>query len=115
MSSILDDVKTFVTDEWNDAFDKELIMDTNLALMTLNQLGVGPKDGFVITDNSATWNDFFGDRTDLGAIQSYVGLKVKLLFDPPSSSFVLDAMKQQLNEAEWRINVQVDRGESNGY
>lgn len=115
MGSILEDVKTFVVDDWNDAYDRELIMDINLALMSLNQLGVGPKEGFIVRDASATWDDFFGERSDLGAIQAYVGLKVRMLFDPPTSSFVLDAMKDSLHEAECRLNYQVDRGESNGY
>lgn len=92
-------------------FDPEIISHINTALMTLTQLGVGPAEGFVVEDEDETWGDFLGDTKtvqQLVAVKTYVGLKVRLIFDPPSSSYVLDALKRQADELEWRLNVQAE-------
>lgn len=89
-------------------FDQDVIFDINTVLMTSNQIGVGPETGFLITGASETWKDLLGERTDLEAVKSYIYLKVRLLFDPPSSSFVLDAMQRQAAEIEWRLLIQVE-------
>ena len=90
------------------AFDTDIIVHINSALMTLTQLGVGSPLGFSITSSLATWQDFIGTATDLEAIKSFVYLKTRLAFDPPATSFVLEAIKAMISEYEWRINVQVD-------
>ena len=90
-------------------FDQDLIMHINSVLMTLTQIGVGPVGGMLITDDSTTWEEFAGEVTDLGGIQSYVYLKVKLLFDPPQTSSVAEAINRQINELEWRLNFVVDK------
>lgn len=90
------------------AFDFQLMLHINSVFVILNQLGVGPSSIFVADQNS-TWNDFLVDSSvDLNLVKSYMYLRVRLLFDPPSSSFVLDAIKEQIKEFEWRLNVQVD-------
>ena len=89
-------------------FDQEIITHINSTLMTLTQIGVGPAEGFVITDDAETWGDFLGDTKtvkQLVAVKTYIGLKVRLIFDPPTSSYVLDALKRQADEYEWRLNV----------
>ena len=88
-----------------DYFDQQLIMDINSVLMILTQLGVGPPEGFYISDKTATWNDFLTTGQNLELVKSYVHLKVKLLFDPPSSSTVMDSTNRMINEFEWRLNV----------
>jgi hypothetical protein len=88
-------------------FDVEIIIYINSVIMTLNQIGVTP-DGFIILNSDDVWNDMIGERTDIEAIKTFIYLKVRLLFDPPSSSFVLEAMKQLASEMEWRLNVQVE-------
>ena len=93
-------------------FDVDLIVHINSVLLILQQLGVGPKSGFSITGTEETWSDFFTNPENLEAVKSYVGIKTKLLFDPPDSSFVLDSYKTLANELEWRLNVQVDPGVS---
>lgn len=98
-------------DEDYEHFDPEIITHINSALMILTQLGVGPAEGFVIEDEDETWDDFLGDTKtvqQLVAVKTYVGLKVRLIFDPPSSSYVLDALKRQADELEWRLNVQAE-------
>lgn len=110
MDSILTSVKKLLGIEAEYThFDADIIMHINAALMTLTQLGVGPAEGFFISDLTATWGAFIGTRTDIEAIKLFVALKVRLMFDPPSSSYVLDAMKNQIQEMEWRINIQVDK------
>lgn len=86
-------------------FDVDLVIHINSALMELTQIGVGPPDGFSVSDSTQTWSDFVGDVKKLEAVKSYVYLKVRLLFDPPSTSAVLENMKQMLNEYAWRLNV----------
>ena len=91
-------------------FDTDLIIHINSVLQTLNQLGCGVED-FEITGPNETWSDFIGDTfINLNWVKSYVYLKVKLLFDPPSSSTLHQAMTEQAAELEWRINCKVDRG-----
>jgi hypothetical protein len=89
-------------------FDSDIVMHINTALGTLCQLGVGPSEGFMIEDDSATWDTFLGTDLRLNQAKSYVYLRARLLFDPPGTSFVLDAMKQQIQELEWRLNVQAE-------
>ncbi len=91
-------------------FDADVITYINSALMTLTQLGIGPKEGIDVTDYSQTWNDFLKEYKTIkpGAVQNYVYLKVRMLFDPPGNSFVMDALKQQAEEIAWRLNVQAE-------
>lgn len=88
-------------------FDTDIIIHINSVFMILNQLGIGPSEGFRIIDNTAVWNDYITEDDDLDAVKTYIYLKVKLLFDPPINSAVIEANKQLINELEWRLNVQV--------
>ena len=91
-------------------FDPDIIMHINSTLMVLNQLGVGPKKGFFIEDESATWDEFLGDDlSKLQMVKSYVYLKVRLLFDPPSSSTHMTAITQSISEFEWRLKIQAEQ------
>lgn len=89
-------------------FDADIIMHINSAFSILTQLGVGPSNGFSISDEEKEWHDFIGDDGKIEMVKSYIHLKVKLLFDPPLSSAVIEAIKQMVKELEWRINVAVD-------
>ena len=109
MDSILTSVKKIIgISEEDESFDTDLIMHINSVLMILNQLGVGPEDGFSITDKSAVWTDVIGDNKLIEAVKTFVGLKVRLIFDPPTSSAVLDSINKTISELEWRINVMVE-------
>lgn len=97
-----------------DAFDNQVIMYINTTFSTLYQLGVGPEDGFSIDDEEATWDEYLGNNRLLNLVISYVHISVKMMFDPPASSFVLEAMKEQKAELEFRILCMVEptrRGE----
>lgn len=89
-------------------FDTDIIAHINTVFMTLNQLGVGPVNGFSIKDDKTKWGEFIGDNKKLNAVQTYIYLKVKLVFDPPLSSAVMEANKQMINELEWRLNVEAE-------
>lgn len=95
-------------------FDPDIIMHINTVLSNLTDLGVGPSEGFFITDETATWADFIpaNNYSRLQAIKTYVYLKVRLIFDPPTNSAVIESMNRLISEFEWRINVIVDPGES---
>lgn len=109
MDSILTSVKKMLGIEENyTQFDPDIIMHINSVLFILNQIGVGPETCFSIVDNVKTWTDFLGDRVDLEAVKTFVYLKVRLLFDPPTTTAVLAAMERQAAEMEWRLNVQVE-------
>lgn len=106
MESILTSIKKLlgIAEEY-DHFDQDVIMHINSVLMILNQLGVGPPEGFAIEDDGATWSDFIPDSSKIELVKSYVYLKVRLLFDPPTSSAVMDSINRSISEFEWRLNI----------
>ena len=91
-----------------DAFDTDVISNINTSLMILGQLGVGPSKGFRITGADETWTDFIGDRIDLEGVVDFIYARARIVFDPPSSSAALQALKEEVKELEFRLNVQVD-------
>jgi hypothetical protein len=110
MIGILDTIKKMLGVEADvTVFDVDIITHINSALMVLNQLGVGPEDCFIVTDSLDEWPDFLGDSVTLELVKSYIYLKVKILFDPPTSSTVLDAATRQITEFEWRITAQIEK------
>ena len=108
--SILTTIKKLLgLDESYEAFDTDIIVAINTAIMALTQIGIGPSSGFRIEDDSATWQDFLGsDAIDLEAAKSYIFIKARLMFDPPASSVVVEAYNKAAAECEWRLNVQRD-------
>lgn len=107
--SILNTIKKSLeglVDETNDVFDTELIIFINSAFGILHQIGVGPENGFRIRDSNSKWTDFIADNNNLlESVKEYIYLKVKLKFDPPTSSAAIEAMKQSIAEHEWRFSV----------
>ena len=112
MESILTSIKKLlgITEEY-DQFDPDIIMHINSVFMILTQLGVGPAEGFSIEDDTAVWTDFIQDAKKLESVKTYIYLKVKLLFDPPLSSAVIESMNRLINELEWRLNVAAESTE----
>lgn len=110
MDSILTSVKKGLGIEENYThFDDVLILHINSVLSILTQLGVGPSAGFSIEDKHDDWFDFLqGGQAKIEMIKTYMILKVRLMFDPPQTSFVVDSINRQISELEWRINSQVD-------
>lgn len=107
--SILDSVKKDLNVSLDDTFfDPELIMHINTVFSILTQLGVGPKSGFSISDNTAVWTDYLGESNFTNIVKSYLSKKVKVLFDPPSTGPLSEALNKTISELEWRIMVIVD-------
>lgn len=86
-------------------FDPDIIMHINSVFSTLNQLGIGPVDGFEIEDSSTTWDVFLLGNPRFNFVKTYMYLRVRLLFDPPATSFLIAAYEKQKEEFEWRINT----------
>lgn len=114
MESILTSIKKLLgPEEEVTNFDTDLIIHINSVLMILTQLGVGPSGGFSISGSSETWSDFLGeDLSKLESVKSYIYLKVRLLFDPPTSSAVIESYKSLISEFEWRLNVAAESSEA---
>lgn len=110
MESILISIKKLlgISEEYKQ-FDDDIIMHINTVFLNLTQLGVGPYAGFSIEDDSACWSDFVDveSNSQLNSIKSYMYLKVKLLFDPPLSSSVIESMNRMISELEWRLSIAV--------
>ena len=107
--SILMTIRKLVCgDPYADHFDNDLLVHINACFSILNQLGVGPEDGFVVTDDTQSWSSYIADNRTLNMVKTYVTLKVKKIFDPPLTSSVLEAMDKEISQLEWRLNVAVD-------
>ena len=114
MDSILTSIKKLlgITEEY-EQFDDDIIIHINSVFMTLRQLGVGPDNGYSITGKGNTWTEYLpSDDPDFQAVKSYMYLKVRILFDPPTSSAVMEAFNRSIAEFEWRLNLAAETTES---
>lgn len=110
MTSILTSIKKLlgIAEEY-EHFDADIIMHINGVFGTLSQLGIGPPNGFAISDKSSVWSEFIGNEILLESVKTYVYKKVRLAFDPPTNSAALESLQRMIAEDEWRLNVQSDR------
>lgn len=112
MSSILTDTKKLLgIVEADTVFDVDIILHINSIFSTLKQYGIGPDDGFEIEDDEPTWADFIGPNKAFNFVKSYVFLKARLLFDPPTTSYLIAAYKEQAAEFEARISIERELNE----
>lgn len=111
IESILDSIKKLlgIADDMT-RFDADICMHINTAFSRLYQLGVGAEP-FYVTNSDAKWSDFTGDDNRIEAAKSYIFVRVKMLFDPPTSSSVLEAYKITISEMEWRLEVTAETTE----
>lgn len=110
-ASVLDSVKKKLgMDESYTEFDVDLITHINSVFGLLQQIGVGPASGFIIEGKDEKWSDYLVDNSNLklNMVRSYMYLKVRLMFDPPTTSFTIEAFNNQAKELEWRLNVAAD-------
>lgn len=110
IESILTSIKKLLgIEESYEHFDADIMMHINSVLAILIQLGVGPTEGFSISGKEEIWSDFLGDNSaNLEGVKTYVYMKVRLIFDPPATSAVIDSMNRLINEFEWRLNAMAD-------
>lgn len=106
-TSILNTVKKTcgLTEDYT-VFDQDILVYINGVILDLTQNGIGPSEGYTVTDSAQTWGDFVGDFSHVGAVATYISQKVRLIFDPPATSFVGEAMQKRLDEMIWRLNIQ---------
>ena len=91
------------------SFDEDILLHINSVVSTLRQLGLSIPADFYVRDDVQTWSDLLGEFRDLDLVKSYMTMKVRLMFDPPSSSFGLKSMEEMVKEYEWRINILTDQ------
>ena len=104
--SILNSVKKVLgLDADYKAFDEDVIMHINTVFSVLHQVGASPSEGLTILDETSTWSDFIKDVQHVNMVKTYVYLKVRLVFDPPTSSFALTSMEKQAEQLEWRLSL----------
>lgn len=109
MNSILNSVKAYLGIlEDDEAFDSDIVMAINAVFVILHQFGIGTDEVYSISDSSATWDEFLGD-TPVGGVREYVGMRVRILFDPPANNQVMAALKEQIDEFGWRILADADK------
>ena len=112
MNSILTSIKQLLgIDVAVTSFDTDIMIHINSAIMVLSQLGIGPEAAYEIDSAEATWSDFLGDDKSLNAVRTFIYLKVRLIFDPPNSSFVIESINREITELSWRLNLQAVKGE----
>ena len=105
-NSILESTKKILgIDAAYTVFDHDIITHINSVFSDLNQLGLGPDDGFMIEDATTIWDDYLDGEFNANNIRTYMYLRVRLLFDPPSTSYLINSMHDQAKELEWRLNV----------
>ena len=106
-ASILNTVKKTcgLSDDYT-VFDQDILVYINGVIIDLTQNGVGPSEGYLVTDSSQTWGDFLGDFSQVGAVATYISQKVRMIFDPPSTSFVGEAIQKRLDEMIWRLSLE---------
>lgn len=108
VNSILNSIKKLLgIDSTYKNFDTDIIMHINSVFVILNQIGFGPENGFIISDEKTTWEEYC-DESMIETVKTYIYLRVRLLFDPPTNGAVMEAIKQTIQELEWRINVGSD-------
>lgn len=109
MDSILTSIKKLlgITEDQTD-FDIDIIMHINTVFTILNEMGVGPEEGFTINGYYEVWDDYIIDKRKFDKVKTYMYLKVRLYFDPPQNSSLTESIKQQISELEWRLNVSAE-------
>lgn len=104
--SILNSVKKMVgVDPSQTVFDLDLLTHINSVFADLEQLGVGPVGGFMIEDDAPTWDAFLGNDPRVSSVKSYMYFRVRLLFDPPQTGYLIESFDKQIQKMEWRLNV----------
>lgn len=87
----------------DDSFDIDVITQINTVFVELNDLGIGPEDGFMIESDTETWATYFEDDVNLNNVKTFMALKVRLAFDLPTTSYHIEAIERQIDKLEWRI------------
>jgi hypothetical protein len=108
-NSILHDIKQMLGQEWDDTtYDLDIRLHINSVFFNLNQIGVGPSEGFSIADENVLWDAYIGDSKNLEAVKTYIYIRVRLLFDMPTNGFLVTSLEKQADKLEWTLMVEAD-------
>lgn len=114
MESILTSIKKMLgITESCESFDPDIIIHINSVFVILNQMGIGTESIFSISDKTATWDQFLNDDKTIDSVKTYMYMKVRSMFDPPTNSIVADSMKRLTDELEWRLNLSAETNKNN--
>lgn len=110
MDSILDSIKKLlgIQPEYK-SFDQDIMMHINAVFVVLNQLGIGPSEGFSINSRDIKWSKY-STELNTNLVKTYVYLKVRLMFDPPASATLVESINAMIRELEWRLCLEGDKG-----
>ena len=116
MESILDTIKKMLgIDAEDTSFDVDIITLINPIIYALAQMGIGPSTGFIVIDKNNTWTEYIGNiQFNLEGVKTYIYLKTKLIFDPPTNTTTIDAMNRNIQELEWRMMLEVETNNLGG-
>ena len=107
--SILQSIKKLLGISYDDTqFDQDIIIHINSVFASLSQIGIGPEDGFAITSDKEIWSDFIGSNKIQQMVVTYTYIRVRLVFDPPTSSIIQQSMKDEMANLEWRLGITVN-------
>jgi len=108
-NSILHDIKQMLGQEWDDTtYDLDIKILINTVFFNLNQINVGPPEGYTIDDENNLWSEYIGDVNNLHAVKTYIYIRVRLLFDPPTNGFLVTSLEKQADKLEWTLMVESD-------
>ena len=108
-NSILHDIKQMLGQEWDDTtYDLDIRLIINSVFFNLNQINVGPPEGFTIADENVLWDSYIGDSKNLEAVKTYIYIRTRLLFDPPTTGPLVTALEKQAEKLEWTLMVEMD-------
>lgn len=114
MESILTSIKKMLgITESCESFDPDIIIHINSVFVILNQMGIGTESIFSIRDKTSTWDQFLNDDKTIDSVKTYMYMKVRSMFDPPTNSIVADSMKRLTDELEWRLNLSAETNKNN--
>ena len=116
MESILDTIKKMLgIDAEDDSFDLDIITLINPIIYSLAQMGIGPPKGFIVIDKNNTWTEYIGNiQFNLEGVKTYLYLKTKLIFDPPTNTTTIEALNRNIQELEWRMMLEVETNNLEG-
>ena len=110
MESILGTIKKMLgIDDDDISFDVDIITLINPIIYALAQMGIGPSTGFIVVDKNNTWTEYIGSiPLNLEGVKTYIYLKTKLIFDPPTNTTTREALNRNTQELEWRMMLEVE-------
>lgn len=94
-----------IMDDENNPFDAELILHINAIFTDISRLGIGSETPFHITGATETWSDFYNRIDMCNNVKEYMHLRLRMVFDPPANSFIVNSFEEMIKKLEWHLTV----------